>query len=132
MSKPLNLSYLFPKKEFSVSHDSDAPFCYQSKRTVSSSVFPHPSSIPRQFDIDSIEAKIPKFWKLHRDSAGRPLLTRDQVEQLKREIVAERASELSARYTEVMSALTDRLGKSAAVATEVERSRSAHCDNMFL
>ena len=134
MNKVPSLNVLFPKKEFTISHETESSFCYQSQRMVSSSVFPHHSIIPRKFDINKLEEKIPKFWKLKHNDAGEPLLTREQIEQLKREIIKERTNELNAKYTETMSSFMDRLGKSIEVSKEIENNNNNNnnFDNMFL
>jgi hypothetical protein len=72
----------------------DAP----SKRTLTTSIFPSPQTIPREYTVDNLEALIPKFWNLERLPNGELLLTREQAAQLTEMFKKKRREELEECY----------------------------------
>jgi hypothetical protein len=71
---------------------SDEP----SKRTLSTSIFPAPSRIPRTFQVCELESQFPTFWHdcFERTADGELLFTRDQVDQIREILLKERRDQL--------------------------------------
>jgi hypothetical protein len=89
---------VFRKRSTALEVQDRRPTEQPSKRTLSTSIFPPASSVPRAFQIAELETRLPTFWHLETTDDGELLLTRDQLEQIKGVLVRERADELHNDY----------------------------------
>lgn len=101
-------------------------FEHRSKRIVAASIFPSPSSIPRSFDIQKLDEKIPDLWiqNAPRTNDGEVLLSEEQVKSLKEELIKERSNQLTAQYTIMMANFVDRFIEARKVKTSSQNCSS--------
>ena len=106
----LDASFLFPKKsttDYDTFLPSQGKFEHKSNRMVSSSIFPPPSSIPRNFDLCDLESLVPRTWKAEKGPDGEIMLTRKQVSELSKLLIERRTEQLEAEYTKMMANFVD-------------------------
>jgi hypothetical protein len=103
---PAAVRRIFQKKQPSDGIDPlsiDVP----SKRTLTTSVFPPPRSVPAALNIDRLDELIPDFWNIGTLPSGELLLSKDQINQLIAMFTKSRREELEASYKERLMTFVD-------------------------
>ncbi|OHS95207.1 hypothetical protein TRFO_02147 [Tritrichomonas foetus] len=124
----MNPAALFQKKG-SGDYDSFIPtlnkFEHQSKRMVSNSIFPPPSSIPRAFDMNNLEKEIPRIWHVEQAN-GEVLLTRKQIMDLTKILIDRRKDQLTTQYTMMMANFVERHQSAMRVTKDPNNYESSY------